>query len=70
MIASPILDKKISITDPMGGATSQITTSNFKDTFSQYFIIVKELNEREKRNVADIGFSVHSEKANGYMYRS
>ena len=49
LIASPILDKKISITDPMGGATSQITTSNFKDTFSQYFIIVKELNEREKK---------------------
>ena len=49
LIASPILDKKISITDPLGGATSQISTTEFKETFSQYFIIVKELNEREKK---------------------
>ena len=41
-------DNKISITNPVSGNKDEITLKEYSSEFSQYAIIVKELNDREK----------------------
>ncbi len=41
-------DGRILITNPISGTKSEISTADYKSDFSQYAIIAKELNEREK----------------------
>ena len=42
------LDGKISIINPLSREKTEISTTDYKSDFSQYAIIAKELNEREK----------------------
>jgi len=48
LIKRPPIDKKISLIEPNNGKSIDITLSNFKAEYSDFFIIVKQLNEREK----------------------
>ena len=48
IIRPSIDDKKLSVTNPLDQTSDQITFSDYSATFSQYVIIAKELNRREK----------------------
>jgi len=48
IINSQITDGKIILTEPLNREKKQINYSDFKSDFSEYVIIAKELNEREK----------------------
>jgi ATP-binding cassette subfamily C protein LapB len=48
LIKRPPIDEKISLIEPNNGKNIEITLSNFKAEYSGFFIIVKQLNEREK----------------------
>lgn len=48
IINSQITDGKIILTEPLNKEKKQINYSDFKSDFSEYVIIAKELNEREK----------------------
>ena len=48
ILTAPV-DEKISITDPITGKKEEIGLKEYKSGFSQYAIIAKELNDREKK---------------------
>ena len=48
IINSQLTDGKIILTEPLNKEKKQINYSDFKSDFSEYVIIAKELNEREK----------------------
>ncbi len=48
LIKRPPIDEKISLIEPNNGKSSEITLSKFKADYTDFFIIVKQLNEREK----------------------
>jgi ATP-binding cassette subfamily C protein LapB len=48
VVSSAPVDGKISIINPVNRKKEELSTAEFKSDFSQYAIIAKELNEREK----------------------
>jgi ATP-binding cassette subfamily C protein LapB len=48
IVSSAPVDSKISIINPVSRKKEELSTAEFKSDFSQYAIIAKELNEREK----------------------
>jgi ATP-binding cassette subfamily C protein LapB len=48
VVSSAPVDSKISIINPVSRKKEELSTADFKSDFSQYAIIAKELNEREK----------------------
>jgi len=48
VVFSAPVDSKISITNPVSRKKEELSTAEFKSDFSQYAIIAKELNKREK----------------------
>jgi ATP-binding cassette subfamily C protein LapB len=48
VVSSAPVDSKISIINPASRKKEELSTAEFKSDFSQYAIIAKELNEREK----------------------
>jgi ATP-binding cassette subfamily C protein LapB len=48
VVFSGPVDSKISITNPISRKKEELSTAEFKSDFSQYAIIAKELNKREK----------------------
>ncbi|MDB3861710.1 type I secretion system permease/ATPase [Paracoccaceae bacterium] len=50
LVKEPPIDDKISLINPVSKDTIEVTLSEFKKSYSNFFIIVKQLNEREKQD--------------------
>ena len=68
VLTAPV-DGKISITNPTNRKKEELSSADYKADYSQYAIIAKELNDREKEERAGHWFLAHFVRVNGFMFK-
>ena len=67
LIPAPPVDNKIVVLEPVGKKNIELSISDFKKNYSSFFLIAKQLNDREKEERSGHSL-VHFEKVNGSIF--
>ena len=67
LIREPPAADKLLLIDPITKEKIEITLSEFKKNYTNFFILVKPLNDRERRDRSGHWFFSSFQKANGFM---